>query len=157
MNFHDRPFWEHARHRGRMRRGLLPFLLLRMLAEGPRHGYDVMREFKARGHWRPGPGSIYPTLASLEAEGYVESREENGKRVYVITESGVEHLKQNAPHAEDAFTPERDDAMSPVREAMQKLHAAVRQAAEGSEQTSARAIEILNAARKEIYTLLANE
>lgn len=156
MNFHGYPFWEHARHRGRMRRGLLPFLLLRMLAEGPRHGYDVMREFKERGHWRPGPGSVYPTLAALEAAGYVVSREEDGKRVYVITDAGVQHLKANGAHADAAMPPD-EDAAAPVRDAMQKLHAAVRQAATGSEQTAARAIEILNSARKEIYTLLANE
>jgi DNA-binding PadR family transcriptional regulator len=142
-----------------MKRGLLPFLLLHLLSERPRHGYDFMREFKERGgRWRPGPGSIYPTLSSLEEAGFVKSREEDGKRIYVITEQGIEHMKSHGGGFEAAFAEDANaDPSTPVRDVMQKLHAAVRQAAASTPETAERVIAILNTARKEIYTLLANE
>ncbi|MFN2529452.1 MAG: PadR family transcriptional regulator [Candidatus Baltobacteraceae bacterium] len=142
-----------------MKRGLLPFLLLHLLAERPRHGYDFMREFKERGgRFRPGPGSIYPTLAALEEAGFVKSRDEGGKRVYVITEEGIEHMKSHAGGFEGAFVDEEHaDPATPVRDTMHKLHAAVHQAVRSTPETVDKVLAILNGARKEIYTLLANE
>ena len=146
-------------HHGRMRRGFLKFILLHMLSERPRHGYDFMREFKERGGpFRPGPGSIYPTLSMLEDAGWVRSTESDGKRVYEITEEGLAHLREHGEDVSEAYQAgPGNDAGSEVRAAIRKLHAAVQQAAAGKEETAKRAIEILNAARKEIYNLLANE
>ncbi|MDQ6929848.1 MAG: PadR family transcriptional regulator [Candidatus Eremiobacteraeota bacterium] len=139
----------------------MPFLLLSMLVRGPRHGYDFMREFKERGGgWRPGPGSIYPTLAGLEEAGLVESRDEDGKRVYVITEKGVEHMREHGAGFEEAFAEHaQQNAPSPIVDAWRKLRGAVEQAEQLSENADAvkKIADILNAARKEIYTLLANE
>ena len=133
-------------------------LLLHLLSERPRHGYDVIREFKDRGsRWRPGAGSIYPTLFALETAGFVESRDEHGKRVYTITDSGLEHLKSHGSAAAESLAHDEDDEPEPVREAMRKLHAAAAQAASGQPETAQKVIAVLNAARKEIYTLLANE
>ncbi len=162
MNFDDRPFfpWHRARHH-RMKRGMMPFLLLHLLAGGPRHGYDFMREFKERGgRWSPGPGSIYPTLSGLEEAGFVESRDEDGKRVYVITEKGLEHLKEHAGNFDAAFAEHSaENAAGPVVEAWRKLRGAVEQAdlLKNNPNAVERIIAILNGARKEIYTLLANE
>ncbi|MDP9018239.1 MAG: PadR family transcriptional regulator [Candidatus Eremiobacteraeota bacterium] len=159
MNFEERPFFSFGQPRNRMKRGLLPFILLRLLSERPRHGYDFMREFKERGgHWRPGGGSIYPALSALEEAGFVQSRDEDGKRVYVITEQGLEHLKHHGAGAEDLLhNAPSHKPPHPVAEAMHKLHAAAQQAAQGNPQLVAAVTAVLNGARKEIYTLLANE
>ena len=58
------------RHARRFKRGILKFVLLKLLAAEPRHGYDLMREFRRKG-WPSGAGSIYPLLAALEEEGLI--------------------------------------------------------------------------------------
>ena len=60
-------------HRQRARRGAVRGAILRLLAERPMHGYELIGELEERtgGRWRPSPGSVYPTLAQLEDEGLV--------------------------------------------------------------------------------------
>ena len=76
--------------RRRMRRGDIRTAVLAVLAEQPRHGYEVIQalEDKTGGAWRPSAGSIYPTLQLLEDEGLARSSERDGKRVYELTEAG---------------------------------------------------------------------
>jgi len=79
----------------RVKRGDMKFLLLEILKEGPRHGYDIINglEGQFRGY-RPSPGSVYPTLQMLEEGGYVTSEEVDGKKVYTITEVGLKLLEE---------------------------------------------------------------
>jgi DNA-binding PadR family transcriptional regulator len=147
--------------RRRFKRGMLKWVILKLLAEGARHGYDVMREFEERGWGRGRGGSIYPVLMMLEEAGFVTTREENGKRIYVITEKGLEHLR-DAPNIDDEMHGEHDEESerdnSEVRQAVRALMAAVMQAAHTAKpETVQRIAERLNAVRKEIYGLLANE
>ena len=75
--------------------GRLRLYLLKLLDERPRHGYDVIRLLEDRfmGLYAPSPGTIYPRLQRLEAEGLVEqSKEEGGRKVYRITDAGREEL-----------------------------------------------------------------
>src|SRR6266480_2634349 len=71
----------------RVGRGDVRAAILVLLAEGPKHGYQVMQELTERsgGMWRPSPGSIYPTLQLLEDEGLVRSAESDGRRVFELT------------------------------------------------------------------------
>lgn len=73
-------------------RGLLRPVLLHLLREGPRHGFELMEEIGRRtgGLWRPGPGAVYPALLSLEEEGFVTAGEEGerSRKPYAITEKG---------------------------------------------------------------------
>ena len=81
------PFGGGHWHGGRrMRRGEIRFALLSVLAEGPGHGYELIGRLEAKtgGVWRPSPGSVYPTLQSLEDEGLVRSVERDGKRVFEL-------------------------------------------------------------------------
>lgn len=75
-------------------RGLLKPLVLHLLRERPMHGFEIMEEIADRteGMWRPGPGAVYPSLVSLEADGYVEVGEEGArsKKPYRITAKGEE-------------------------------------------------------------------
>jgi DNA-binding PadR family transcriptional regulator len=77
-------------------RGDLKYVVLELLAEQPRHGYDIIRalEDRSRGHYRPSPGSVYPTLQMLEDLGYITSTQQEGKKVYSITEEGRKHLNE---------------------------------------------------------------
>src|SRR3954451_16812404 len=72
----------HRRGRGRARRGDVRLALLRLLAEEPRNGYQLMQaiEERSEARWRPSPGSVYPTLAQLEDEGLIRSVEIEGGR-----------------------------------------------------------------------------
>lgn len=85
------------RTRTMFERGDMRYVMLSLLGERPMHGYEIIRELERRfeGRYTPSPGSIYPTLQLLEDMGYVSSRQEDGKRVYMITEAGRSHLDES--------------------------------------------------------------
>jgi len=76
-------------------RGNVKFAILDLLKEQPRHGYDIIREMEERsgGAYSPSPGVIYPTLQALEDQDFVKSVEQDGKKVYSITEAGLAYLQ----------------------------------------------------------------
>ena len=65
----------------RVSRGDVRIAILRLLAEEPMHGYQIIQEITDRtdGVWQPSPGSIYPTLQQLEDEGLVRAEQSDGK------------------------------------------------------------------------------
>jgi DNA-binding PadR family transcriptional regulator len=75
--------------------GRLRLYLLKLLAESPRHGYEVMQLLEERflGLYQPSAGTIYPRLARLEAEGLVSHRRQGGRKVYEITPAGRAELE----------------------------------------------------------------
>lgn len=77
--------------------GDLRIIVLALLADGPRHGYDIIKalEEKSSGIYVPSPGVVYPTLTYLEEVGYVSATSEGNKRVYAITNAGRAHLEEN--------------------------------------------------------------
>ena len=74
--------------------GRLRLYLLKLLEESPRHGYEVIRLLEDRfmGLYAPSPGTIYPRLQRLEAEGLVTQSQEGGRKVYRITDAGRQEL-----------------------------------------------------------------
>ena len=76
-------------------RGEMKYVILYLLVDKPRHGYDIIKEMEARfcGFYAPSAGTIYPTLQMLEDQELVRSREEDGKRIYEITEKGKQELE----------------------------------------------------------------
>jgi DNA-binding PadR family transcriptional regulator len=87
----------------RARRGDMSPIILKVLAEKPMHGYEIIGRLEEMSHgfWRPSAGSVYPTLTMLEEQELVTSREENGKKIYELTEKGA----KEAGEAEDTFQP----------------------------------------------------
>ncbi len=83
-------------------RGDLKYMILELLRDRPMHGYEVMRalEETAHGAYKASPGSVYPTLQSLEDDGYVASEEKDGRKVYTITDWGLEFLDSNRDRVE---------------------------------------------------------
>ncbi|MDX8480192.1 PadR family transcriptional regulator [Mesorhizobium sp. VK24D] len=77
--------------------GDLKLITLSLLAEAPRHGYDIIKALEERtsGIYSPSPGVVYPTLTFLEEAGYAVSSSEGNKKVYSITEAGRAHLEEN--------------------------------------------------------------
>jgi len=75
--------------------GEVRLAILSLLADGPRHGYELMKllEERSGGVYRASAGTIYPTLQQLEDEGLVVAEQHDGKRVYRITEDGQKTLR----------------------------------------------------------------
>jgi DNA-binding PadR family transcriptional regulator len=92
---------------GRMfEQGDLKYVILRLLDEKPRHGYEIIKELEERfsGAYSPSPGTVYPTLAMLEDLGYARARtEDGGKKIYEITAEGKAYLEANRGTVEDIF------------------------------------------------------
>jgi len=149
--------WGGFRGGRRMKRGMLRWIVLRLLAEGQRHGYDILKILAERG-LGGGPGSVYPLLSMLEEEGLIVGRDEGGKRVYDLTDEGKELIEERAPMFEE-FTreTEAEEQRTAVRDAARKLIGAVMQARGASNDARDKIAQVLDNARKEVYGILANE
>jgi DNA-binding PadR family transcriptional regulator len=75
--------------------GEVRLAILSLLAEGPKHGYQLMKEMQDRsgGFYRASAGSVYPTLQQLEDEGLVRAETVGGRRVYQLTDEGRKELE----------------------------------------------------------------
>ena len=80
------------------RHGELPLVLLALLARRPMHGYEVMAELgRLFGPaYRPSPGSVYPAVEALDAEGLIEGSENGARTTYRLTAAGEDALEQRA-------------------------------------------------------------
>jgi DNA-binding PadR family transcriptional regulator len=131
----------HGDHRGGRRSGRLfdhgelRYVVLALIAEQPRHGYEIIKEIEDRvaGTYTPSPGVIYPTLTLLEEMGHATVSEEGGKKRYAITEEGSAFLDGNRPAVDaamarmDAFAAEGGGGRDPqVVRAMENLKLALR-------------------------------
>ncbi len=100
-----------GRFRGRAGRmfeqGDLRYVILRLLEEKPRHGYDIIKELEERsgGAYSPSPGTVYPTLTLLEDQGFARAlEEEGGRKIYEITDEGRKHLAEHSETVDDIFS-----------------------------------------------------
>jgi DNA-binding PadR family transcriptional regulator len=77
--------------------GELRLVVLALISEQPRHGYEIIKEIEDRvaGTYSPSPGVIYPTLTMLEELGQATVAESNGKKLYAITADGTAYLAAN--------------------------------------------------------------
>jgi DNA-binding PadR family transcriptional regulator len=155
----------HQRRRvRRFKRGILKIVLLKLLADESRHGYDLIREFRRKG-WPGGPGSIYPLLAALEEEGLISGRDEGERRTYEVTDKGREHLREHEVGFANFFENEGAEEDAPenethdgLRDAAGRLMQAMAQVGPSSKpETIERVRDLVDRTRREIYTLLAQE
>jgi DNA-binding PadR family transcriptional regulator len=112
---HGEPGFRHMRGGGRRSRvfdqGDLRLVLLALIAEKPRHGYEIIKEIEDRlgGAYSPSPGVIYPTLTLLEELGHARvDASEGAKKLYTITPEGEAALKAQKP-ALDAILGRMDE------------------------------------------------
>lgn len=83
--------------------GDLQLIILALLSERPRHGYEIIKaiEEHSSGIYTPSPGVVYPALTYLEEMGYASVEQEGNKKQYRITEPGAEHLKKNHENVDE--------------------------------------------------------
>jgi DNA-binding PadR family transcriptional regulator len=100
---------------GRSRRqwfgaGDMKYVILKLLKDKPRHGYEVMKELEERLHgcYSASPGTVYPTLQWLEDEGLVRAKDVDGKKVYEITDLGLKFLEEHRDVVDDIFDRVKD-------------------------------------------------
>lgn len=94
----DRGFGDDSFTRGRKFSGEdLQLMLLALIAEAPRHGYELIKELETRsnGFYAPSPGMVYPALTYLEELGFVTVQQEGNRKRYEIAEAGKAHLAAN--------------------------------------------------------------
>ena len=96
----------HGRAARFFEQGDLKYVILRLLEEKPRHGYEIIKDLEGRfgGSYAPSPGTVYPTLTMLEDLGYAKVvPEEGGKKIYEITDEGRRYLQENSSTVDDIF------------------------------------------------------
>lgn len=141
-------------------RGDIKYILLTLLSEQPRHGYELIKELEARygGFWKPSPGSVYPTLQLLEEGGYLTSELQEGRRVYTITESGRQLLAEQGDRPNWKQRRQKPENLLELQKAIADLGAAVMQVARSQNSNKiSRVLDILNRVKREIYSILAEE
>ena len=151
-----------SRHqRGRAGRGDVRSAVLALLAEQPMHGYQIIQEIERRSHgaWKPSPGSVYPTLQQLEDEGLVRAQEQEGRRVYRLTEEGQRLTAEKAQEFAgmwDAFTPREDDTQ--LGDLVFQVGAAfVHVMRTGNPEQIAEARKVLARTRGDLYRILGDD
>jgi DNA-binding PadR family transcriptional regulator len=139
----------------RMRRGDIKFHLLEILKETPRHGYEIISELeKQSGGYRPSPGSVYPTLQMLEEGGYLTSEQIEGKKVYTITQEGLKLLEDRGEKPFEAH-PKMAQAFE-IRKSLMKFGSAVMDGVrDGDEETVKKISEVINKAKRDVYSILS--
>ncbi len=93
--------------------GRLRLYLLKLLADGPKHGYELIRllEQQFEGKYTPSAGTVYPRLQRMEADGLVTHTATAGRKVYAITDAGRAELAARADEL-DRLESELDEALA---------------------------------------------
>lgn len=150
----------HGRGR-RGRRGDVRAAILKLLAERPMHGYEMIQEIAERTDnvWRPSPGSVYPTLQLLVDEGLISGTgTEGSKKLFELTESGRATADQIETPPWEQINEDVDPAAVNLRGAIAQLMGAVAQSAyTATEDQQQRILDVVNNARREIYQILGEE
>lgn len=151
--------------RRRLGHGDLRLLLLKLIADEPRHGYDLIREIESRtgGAYVPSPGVIYPALETLLDLGWVAAETEGTKRSFRLTDDGKSRLEAEGEALDriegrlnDLLESNRPEDPADVRGAMWRLrHAVVTAVRADPDNTDKRqaVAEILTRAQQQITSL----
>lgn len=85
--------------------GDLQLIILALLSEKPRHGYEIIKQIEehSSGTYSPSPGMVYPALPYLEETGYAASQSDGAKKLYRITDAGTKHLNDNRAGVEETL------------------------------------------------------
>lgn len=163
------PFYFGGRNRF-FESGEVRLAMLSLLSEGPKHGYQLMKEMRERssGAYRASAGSVYPTLQQLEDEELIESDQQSGRRTYRLTKAGKKELEKEAPaireiweraeECEDLGVFAKPDAMGLWMPMVALIRTAVKTCkhaagSEGGYAQAERVREVLDRARRELETL----
>ena len=159
----------HGGGRGRRRvfdSGELRLVLLKLIADQPRHGYDLIRavEELTHGAYAPSPGVVYPTLTMLQDMGLIEEQQTEGARkAFAVTMDGATHLDEKSDEVdglfarlEDLGSDQRKAGGAPIKRSVANLLSALWQRAtrdDVDEATLHRIAEILDEAAQKVERL----
>jgi DNA-binding PadR family transcriptional regulator len=137
--------------------GDLQLLILALLADKPRHGYEIIKDLDERsnGFYVPSPGMIYPALTYLDEIGYATIETDGTRKRYHITDAGRQHLAENRASADALFA-----QFGRVGEHMDRVRRAMRVADpqdEASVLHGGRGSKELQRARRDLKAALAEE
>ena len=142
--------------------GELRLVILALVAEKPRHGYEIIKDLGERvgGDYSPSPGVVYPTLTMLEEMGYATaSQDQAGRRLYTLTPEGEKVVAENKAQIDAIFARFGDDddqryaRFVSVKRAMLNLRATLRLRLRGRAATPEQiqaVVDALDAAAKTI-------
>ncbi len=134
-----------------------------LLAEQPRHGYEIILQVAERsgGSWQPSPGSVYPALQLLEDQGLVQAEEADGKRTFHLTENGRAHVESRREELEQTWAAVQhhgDDTASELRDLLGQVEMALGQVIHvGTAAQLDAARGHLVTARQRLYRVLAED
>ncbi|MGR2751845.1 PadR family transcriptional regulator [Agromyces arachidis] len=157
----------------RMGRGDVRLAVLALLAEKPMHGYQIITEIAERsgGMWKPSAGSVYPTLQLLADEGLISAEESNGRKTYTLTDAGRAEAEASADRAPwptgasgasssgSGGGGRRDwsNAGALPKAGMELAQAAAQVGRTGTPEQVKEAVEVLDEARRRLYSILAQD
>nr|WP_255586772.1 PadR family transcriptional regulator [Hephaestia mangrovi] len=144
----------------------LRLVLLKLIADQPRHGYDLIREIEeiTGGGYTPSPGMIYPTLTLLDDTGLIaEQQAEGAKKLYAVTDEGRAHLEEHAEEVEALIArltrlgeKSRSSQGHGVRRAMMNLGMALRNrymAGDFDDETLRKLVDLIDETAKKVERL----
>jgi len=135
----------------------LQLLILGLLAEKPRHGYEIIKALdeRSKGFYVPSPGMVYPALTYLEEIGHATVEADGARKLYHITDAGKEHLDSNQSTADALFA-----QFGRVAERMDRVRRAMRVEETGEESAAEherRGSKELQRARRELKAALIDK
>jgi DNA-binding PadR family transcriptional regulator len=156
----DRP---RGRRRGG-RGGDVRAAVLLLLADSPRHGYQLIQDIAERssGTWTPSPGSVYPVLQQLEDEGLITLERVEGRKTATLTSEGqtyvVEHRSELDSSWAEATTAGPETITREMGQSFKTLIVAWRQVMQtGTPEQRQQANDLLDKTRKGLYGILASD
>ena len=167
--FRDRIFrgerlFHGFRHDSPFQKGDLKYVILDLLKDKPRYGYEIIRALEERSHgfYKPSAGVVYPTLQMLEEMGYASSAERDSKKVYTITEEGRQFLVERRDSADEVrshmkhrWNPENFGAMGEIMGEVARLGKSVGPRIRDASPEQLKHIgEVVSRARREIEAIL---
>ena len=146
----------------RMGRGDVRAAVLALLAERPMHGYQIISEIAERsgGAWKPSAGSVYPTLQLLADEGLISAEESSGRKTYSLTEAGRAEAEASADRPAPWQTSSARDSGTVgalPKAGIELAQAAAQVGRTGTPEQIKQAVEVLEEARRRLYSILAQD
>ena len=162
--FRNDRFFNGFKHDSPFQKGDLKYIILDLLKEKPRYGYDIIRSLEENSHgfYKPSPGSVYPTLQMLEEMGYAVSKERDGKKVYEITDEGLGFLEERSDftdhlksHLKRHWNPENFETISKIIRDVSRIRRLLRPRMRNISRDKMKQISnIVSRARQEIENII---
>jgi DNA-binding PadR family transcriptional regulator len=144
------------------KRGDVRAAILALLSEEPRNGYQIIQEIAERseGGWKPSPGAVYPALQQLTDEGLVVAEENEGRKTFRLTDTGLAYIEAHADEIRapwDEMRPDIDDNTADLWDISRQSAFAMMQILQtGSDAQIREARKTLVETRRKLYQILAD-